>query len=165
VPTRDDSLLHDQDFPPEHDVSARLNTGDPADDDGRIIDALFETNPNPPEALPNFPTIQPAKRSPVTNRLLTGTITLNPTDAPYQFLPADPRRISVGLAVYSVAGTATDYATISDDVGKLGIGFQSAFVMFHGKDRDLANGYTGALVASAINAAGAMRISWAAVTT
>lgn len=166
--------IHNFDFETEHGLSPipgadspPLHTGDPHDDDARIIDALVESQAEPPgpKDLPlvRTPPVD-APEKPAT-MLVTGSIVFPATaviwDA-FQALPVDPQRRSVRFSVFSA--TATDYVRMSNDLGKLNAD-TSAFLMGAGASGSIDMPHTGAVwLKLAAPSVGPVTVSWVAVT-
>jgi hypothetical protein len=103
----------------EPTFAPRLNTGDPNDDDGPVIDSLLIEVDNPPEPLPDA-SVDPQRsevRPRKTGRLLTLTHTLLPGWDPVQVGWADPDRKTFRIQV--VGTTTTDFVRFADDASKL----------------------------------------------
>lgn len=103
----------------EPTFAPRLNTGDPADDDGPVIDSLLIETDAPPEPLPDT-SVDPQRskeRPRKTGRLLAVTHTLLPGWDPVQVGWADPDRETFRLQL--VTANAGDFILFADDASKL----------------------------------------------
>lgn len=136
-------------FPSEPATYGNLHVGDTHDDDANIIDAdVLEVDAAP------TPIVEPIETPPVTSippatRLLTNTLTVDPTwTVPTLMLPADTRRKGLNFRVTSPTAVVTDYVAIADDPGKLqaanGALVASAARIYHGDNIDL-DVHTGAV--------------------
>lgn len=134
-----------------------LHTGDTHDDDGQILDALFEQNSNPP-APPVTPIVTPVLRDPkIPTRLMSIRQLIDPTWLrPTMILPEDCDRQSLTLRVTSPNTTATDGVVILSEVhgSTVGKGF-----LAHGQDLTLYN-HTGALYVLGAGAASVYLDVW-----
>lgn len=109
-------------FNDEYDETAppRANlAGDAHDDDAQILDDLVESHAEPPtpEQRPIEPIAPVVSRARPITRLVTGSIALQKTWDPQLILPADPNRTS--LQLWAASNTATDFARLADDAGKV----------------------------------------------
>lgn len=126
-----------------------LTLGDTSDDDGQVLDQLFEAEPNPP-TVPVAPVDTPPLPQPTpSTRLLTRRQSVDPTWSTLtQLLPEDTRRKNLVVRVTSPDDTATDGIIIRSDNGPaLGGAF-----LAHGQDLTLI-GHTGAVLVAASGAA------------
>lgn len=162
------------DFTTEHGLapipgaeSPPLHTGDPHDDDARVIDSLVESEARPPtpEKLPQEknPEVRPPE-VPAT-RLVTSSIVFPATaggtwDA-VQLFPADPKRIGLRLSVMSA--TATDYVRFADDAGKL-FADTSSFLLQAGGTGSIDIAHTGPVWVKLATGTGPVTVSGMAVT-
>lgn len=148
----------------EPTYAPRLNTGDPNDDDGQVIDSLLVEVDNPPEPLPNV-AVDPQRsevRPRKTGRLLSVTHTLLPGWDPVQVGWADPDRKTFRIQL--VGTTATDFIRFADDASKLASDSSCArlYATANGTRIDLDN-HTGPLYVKPDannNAAGVIFSSW-----
>jgi len=142
--------------------------GDYHDDDAAILDSQVESHAAPPTPaqLPQIPHPTPlAGPAPIT-RLLTGSLAFDKTwNAPQLLLPADPNRSS--LQLWAASDTATDYARLGDDAGKVQNKGSSA-LLYSGQlltfPLTLPGAHTGPVWAWCPDATGPVTVSFIAVT-
>jgi len=154
----------------EYDESNPRHTlaGDPRDDDAQVLDALVQ-----PQAEPPAPASLPLERlpakvdPPAMTRLVTGSLELRAEwDAPQLILPADKNRTS--LQLWAASGTATDYARLADDAGK--VQSRSACALLYSGQLltfplTCPGGHTGPVWVSCPDAVGPVTVSFIAVTS
>jgi len=110
-------VLEDGDDP---DAAPRpLAVGDPHDDDAKVReDQIRETNkPVDTEDLPIVAVAPSAPLKPLT-RLLTGTVTIQPTWQPTQILQSDPYRQYLRVSARSL-DSSNQVTLLGDDAGKV----------------------------------------------
>ncbi len=97
-----------------------FETADKNDDDGQVIDSFFIETDNPPpikDAIEPIVVRALPDTAPIT-RMISKDQNLDPTwQGPTQLLPADAKRKSLSLYVYSPTAVATDGVRFSDDNG------------------------------------------------
>jgi hypothetical protein len=94
-----------------------------ADDDGQVIDSLFIETDAPPDLKAALSVLlqlgeklkEPAK----ITRLISRSLSLDPTWGPVLLLPADSLRKELKIRVYSPTAVATDGARFSDEPGDI----------------------------------------------
>jgi len=149
-------------YPALPDDPDRLSTGDTADDDPMVLDALVQQEAEPPEPdeQPIEQTQPQAKPRPVT-RLLTQTVDIQPGWNPVLLLPADPDRMELLIRAEGEDGA---YVLLSDDAGKVQMG-AAAFRLDAGRSWGIGATHTGPVWASCgIAGDKAVNVSVVAVT-
>jgi hypothetical protein len=139
------------------------------DDDGAVIDSFFlETDapPNPADA-PQPITVVSLPEPPKPGRLLSGTQSFTTSFvSPVLVLPADAKRKSITLSVFSTAASPaaqTEYLSVADESGKCGT--SAGWTLRHGKDPVTLIDYTGAIWAFAPSSlTAAIELTWVSVT-
>lgn len=113
------------------------------DDDGQVIDSLLIETDAPPDKREAIEPVQlPVLPEPKkTTRLLTSDTTLDPTWDPYMILPADPKRQSITVRVYSPTAVATDGVRFASEKSEV----LTAGKILHGSDTSVFSNHTGAL--------------------
>lgn len=147
------------------DVSDRLGptlAGDPHDHDAEIINSLDQDKAEPPKPadLPREPAEPLAERKAI-QRLITGSLNLDPTWAAQLLLPADASRTHLRLTISSPV--AADVVLLADDAGKLSSP-GSAGQIVASSLRAVELPYTGPLWAACPTTAQPVTVSWMAVT-
>jgi hypothetical protein len=94
---------------------------DKNDDDGPVIDSLFqEVNAPPKLSEATQPIIVKTLESPkVITRIISKDETIAPEWGAYMVLPADANRKSLNIAVYSPTSVETDGVRFSDEPGNI----------------------------------------------
>lgn len=152
---------------PETDTGTRPTiAGDSHDKDAETLDSMYRDAAAPPAAITlpladNVPMIKPK----AITRIMSGRVTLAPTDAPIPLLPADPNRKHLVVRVFTTV--ATDSIRLADDPGKLQAPTnqlsQQSYSVYPNFSYD-NNDHTGPIWASARDASAAVVVSWAATT-
>jgi hypothetical protein len=137
------------------------------DDDGAVIDSLLIETNAPPTPVPEPITVVHLPEPPKPGRLLTGYQSFTaPFATPMQVLPADAKRKSITLSVFSEAASpaaAVEFLSVADESGK--VGTSGAWKLRHGKDPVTLDGYTGAVWANASpTITAALELTWVSVT-
>lgn len=139
------------------------------DDDGPVIDSfLIETDapPNPADA-PQPITVVSLPTPPKPARILGGNQSYTTAfTSPVLVLPADAKRKSITLTVFSSAATPTaitEYLSIADETGKCGT--SAGWNLRHGAGPVTLIDYTGAIWAFAPSTlTAAIELTWVSVT-
>ncbi len=106
-----------------------LNTGDPNDDDGQVIDNLLTDTSEPPTPISQPIDIITEAQRPVPTRLFTGEQLIDITwSQPTLLMPADTNREHLTIRAFSTnpggigtpADAYTDFVYIMDETGKPG---------------------------------------------
>lgn len=141
--------------------------GDHADDDGVVLDSLFQTAPEPPR--PAAPPLGPGPapvppRTPT--RLLTGGMTVTPGHGAVLILPADPLRKCLTLSVLPPgSGDAAPALRIAEDSGRV-MTDNGSLLLTQARHWDGVAHYTGAVwvACSGSNPSAGLYLTYAAVT-
>jgi len=138
--------------------------GDTQDDDSSVLEYLTSDKAEPPlpDELPLSHDTIPLVTPKLATRLMTASIALDKTWAPYLLLPKDVNRTTI--QIWAASDTPTDYVRISDDAGKLQSKFGSA-LLYSGQLLEFHSAHTGPLWVSCPDAIGPVTISVIAVTS
>lgn len=147
-----------------------LYVGDPADDDGQVIDSFLVEVDTPPTLPQNTQTVLPLDRPKPFSRFLTGTVVLDNNTivagTAVMILQPDKNRLSVRLDGYSYATTPgqNDYVSVSDEPTKAQWP-TGGWRMRHGKGHEIDDATNAIWVypASGI-ATNNFEVTWVAVT-
>lgn len=114
------------------DLTIPFETQNVHDDDGPVLDSMFEQTSEPPDLKDavEFGLPAPAVKEPVRQTMIIGGAQLirSAWTAPTLLLPFDENRKSMTIRVYSPTGVATDGVRISSDLGLI----SSAGFALHG---------------------------------
>lgn len=152
---------------PETDTGTRPTiAGDSHDKDAETLDSMYRDAANPPAAITlpvesNIPLIRPKPIS----RIMSGRMTIAPTDAPVPLLPADPNRTHLVVRMFTTV--ATDSLRLADDPGKLQAPANQLSQQCYSIYPTFAydnNEHSGPVWVSAADASAAVVVSWAATT-
>lgn len=105
------------------DLTVPFETQNVHDDDGPVLDSMFQQTSEPPDLKDaiQFDADAPAVKEPVRQTMIIGGAQLirSTWTSPTQILPFDENRKSMTIRVFSPTAVATDGVRISSDVGLL----------------------------------------------
>jgi hypothetical protein len=140
-----------------------LNLGNTTDDDGQVLESLYEGISEPPDVTeaigePYAPDSVPAERP---TRIITGTLTvLNTWTQPTCILSEDLNRKSLTMTVVTEA--ATDYVNMADDYSLLSA--DTSGRLYAMEAAEVLGKHTGPVWVTAANSGHQVIVSWWAVT-